>query len=305
MIFDRIPVDATASPTFNEVSDNTCTRISIGEVFPPYEGDWAGSTGDLADLQPVDGIPDTLNLPFAKVATMYDAGTAKFTGLIEVGDLLQLSDHSQIFSITGITANSATAIVSVAFANPPKNVPTTDALWFGNTTDIKFRMYRRPTKSMTGAVNLPRGMCIDLSESGLGNSGHQFIAAMRSGTTFDDLYGPLHLIFNARGCVEGAYYIKHDSTGYNMVDLTSPGVYHLLIGRTDQVAPAAIASSGRDDFKANLYDERNFWLSINPYNGTISSTANLPVTPAFPLDRDADRAAARAFATSTLSTEGT
>lgn len=278
VIFERITTDPTATPSFNLIPDNTSTRISLGEVFPPYEGDWAGATGDLADMVGSDGVPDTLNIELAKVASLYDATASTFTGMVDEGDLLQLGDHSQLFTITGLgkTGN----VVHISFANPPVGFPVTDALWFGNTADLRFRMIRRPTKSLSGSTELPRGMCVDLSHSGYGTSGDQFAVPARTPPTFPDVYGPLMVVFNARGTLDGAYYISHTSTGYAMTMLTAPGVCHLLVGRVEQVEPTGtVFGSDRDRFKPNLYDEANFWISINPYNGSIYSSPNATGSP--------------------------
>lgn len=309
IILDRVPVNPAADPNFNYISDNTCTRLSIGEVFPPYEGDWANSTGILRDYfdnkwikSKKDGIPDTLEIHVAKVASLFDMGTGKPNGLIDAGDLIQLSDHSQTFTIKEINLNGT--LVEISFKNPPPGFSGSEPLWSSMSEGIKFRMTRRPSKTMAGSTALPRGMCIDLSQSGVGPAGNEFVVPKRVGSTNADLYGPIFIVFNARGAIDGAFYTSHVSA-YKMESLSSTGVLHLLVGRTEQVQPlGATAVSDRTDFKPNLNDEGNNWISINPFNGAVYSSPNAVFTPATPSSPPADRTNARQFAVNVLNVKG-
>ena len=311
LIFDRVPVDPAADTAFNLISDNTCTRLSIGEVFPPYEGDWAGSTGMLEDLRPAtpDGIPDTLTIELAKVASLWDTTTGTATGLVEAGDLLQLSDHSQTFSVTAIsvTGTSPNFFVQIGFSNPPAGFGTAEPLWSTSGSDVRFRLIRRPSKTLAGSIAIPRGLCVDLSESGIGRAGAEFAVGPRPTTSFADRYGPLFVVFNARGNVDGVYFRQHgtaaSATEILFVSTGPTGVMHFLVGRTDQVQPAGAAPvSDRDDFKSNLYDGANIWISINPFTGAIYSSPNAAIDPAATLIPD--RQEARAFAISALNGRG-
>ncbi|MGN6136017.1 MAG: hypothetical protein ACTHOU_16140, partial [Aureliella sp.] len=91
--------------------------------------------------------------------------------------------------------------------------------------------------------------------------------------------GAVYLVFSPRGTLELAYYQSRTSSGVPSVVRVLPnGIFHLLIGRTDQVDPlygtssSVAAVSTRDDFKANLVDPANVWVSVNPYSGMIYSS---------------------------------
>ena len=311
LIFDRVAIDPTADPVFNLVSDNICTRLSIGEVFPPYEGDWAGTTGALSDVAIVDGVPDTLSIELAKVSSLMDMSTTppSPTGLVDVGDLIQLGDRAQLFSITSLTVTTTPSIiVHIGFSNPPPGYSTAEPLWSTSADQVRFRMIRRPSKTLAGSVAIPRGLCVDLSESGMGVAGNEFAVGLRPAASEADRFGPLFVVFNTRGNVDGVYYRRHRSPPETTADevtfvASSPtGVMHFLVGRTEQVQPAgALPVSDRDDFRANLYDPTNIWISINPFNGAIYSTPNATIpagTPAL------DRVEARAFAINALNARG-
>lgn len=302
LIFDRVPVDTSAPPAFNLNADNTSTRLSIGEVFPAYEGDWAASTGILMDTD-TDGAPDAISIELAKVSSLIDPATNTATGLVNVGDLIRLSDHAQMFSITSITVtgSSPNFMVLIGFDNPPAGFGLSEPLWTTGAGQVRFRLIRRPSKTLAGSTVLPRGMCVDLSESGIGLSGNEFVVGMRASSSMPDLYGPLFVVFNARGAVDGVYYRLN--TGVPSFASTSPtGVLHFLVGRTEQVQPGGTASvSDRDNFKTNLLDGRNIWLSINPFTGAIYSSPNafVDLTSTTPF-----RTQARAFAINVLNGRG-
>lgn len=308
LILDRVPVDTAANASDNLISDNTCTRMSIGEVFPPYEGDWSGATGDLSDdSTDADSVPETLTIDLAKVASMIDMSTSKPNGMIEVGDLLQLGDHSQLFSITNISVQTINGAlkVQVRFANPPPGFYASDALWLTASQGIRFRMIRRPTKTLAGSTVLPRGMCIDLSQSGVGVSGNELAAAKAGTMNYAGLYGPIFIVFNARGNVDGAYY--RTSGGSSMAQMNPTGIIHLLVARTEQVAVEEMnLNSARESAVPNLFDVRNVWVSINPFSGAIYSSPNAAVSmsPTTTIATAADRKAARTFATNVLDARG-
>jgi hypothetical protein len=149
--------------------------------------------------------------------------------------------------------------------------------------EVRFRIYRTPKKMMAGSVVLPRGTCVDLSMSGVGPSGRDFSTASINSPTGSAAsagdFGAIYIVFSPRGTLELAYYQSRSSAGVPGVIRVLPnGIFHLLIGRTDQVdplydptAPAKNVST-RDNFKPNLMDPANVWVSINPYSGMIYSS---------------------------------
>lgn len=269
LILERIPGDPSAPASFNLAADNTVERISMGEVFPPYEGDWWGTTGNILPAV----TPTVFEVPLAQVASLMDVMTGTPTGLVQPYDLIQFGDHAQLFLIQSLVRNGAN--VDITFQNPPYG---TEAQWTVSGP-TRFRIYRQPTKSMVGAVSLPRGTCIDLTNSGAGANGRQFEVGTRS-TTFPAEFSSISIIFNSRGTVDGAYFINLGITPPR-VEVLPVGLYHFQIGRPEQVIssaalPTLAAPDARDDFKPNLYDTGNLWVTINPYSGAVYTTQNFP-----------------------------
>ncbi|MFN3190240.1 MAG: Tfp pilus assembly protein FimT/FimU [Aureliella sp.] len=165
----------------------------------------------------------------------------------------------------------------------------------------KFRIYRRPVKSLVGAVTMPRGTCVDLFMSGLGLANAAFDPA---GSVFNKPLPPMN--FRGVPLSPSSYSrvgILFDRTGRpaslfldeKYVPLASPGPaaeevfqefpidnkLYLMVGRTDQVATNANAllskpaPEDREALLANIFDPANSWICINPQTGLVTTT---PVT---------------------------
>lgn len=292
----------------DSVGLHTCTQLSLGEVFPPYEGDWAGATGTLMDATG-DGYADSFDIPMAQAATL--------SSIASVGDLIEFGMHKVTFRITAIT--TAGTNVRVSFLNPPQYTSGKGKLVYsseqrlptkgGATENLRFRIYRKPTKTLAGSVVLPRGTCIDLAWSGLGTTGLDFrtstnqiasqnstIAAKRS----------VFIVFNGSGSVDLVYEFQQNTGGSAIVPApTVLGLIHLLIGRTDQIDLAA-SSTGvpdREDVKANVADTANNWVSINGFSGRVYSSDIAPPDSSNSTDA-AVAATARYFATVGVNKKG-
>ena len=253
----------------------TCPRLSIGEVFPPYEGDWAGTLGTLEDTG-TDGYFDRILIPAAQASLAYPTA-----GVISIGDEITIGNNPYRFRI-----NAAPTIVNtdvaISFANPPTKADVNGIHHFamegmlpasggahypygtGRTAPaVPFKVFRRPSKTMTGSLVLPRGVCVDLTWSGLGGTLAQFNTGNASS---------IFIVFEPNGTVSSIYEYP---TGSSWPALST---IHLLVGRSDQVgAPAAV--SDRDDTKPNLLDTANRWVSINTRNGNVYTSnvaANAP-----------------------------
>ena len=272
---------------------NTALALSIGNTFPPYEGDTLGATGALTDsfarnasgvyAPGMDDAYDQLTVPAAN-------GSLITADVFGVGDFIRIGRSESLFVITAKPAGSGT----IQFANPPFYTHTDGTQWptqevqlptTGSSTAL-FKIFRKPTKSFVQSTKLPRGTCIDLSVSGI----------QQTGTQFADLTAPLMIVFDERGSVAFV------NTG-SAISQSPVGLIHLLVGRTEQVAPAGNRQSladpnDRTTFTANLNDAENRWISINPRSGAVhtSSVQTGSETATFAVRL----ATARAFATNDI-----
>lgn len=279
------------------IANDTCVRMSLGEVFPPYEGDWSGTTARIYDELPSgspDGFADFLEIPASQSASLV-GGNA----LVTAGDVVELADRNQGFVVMAVagpinSSHTGASVVRIALANPPLATTgsrSNEPVWpispeLSSGAEVSFRIYRKPAKMMAGSVTLPRGTCVDLSVSGVGPSGREFSTrGITPGSVASPApgdYGAVYIVFGPRGTVEIAYYQNQAISGGNIVRgivrVLPSGIFHLLVGRTDQVDPgfgtptAMSAASGREDFEPNVLDSANVWVSMNPYSGMIYSS---------------------------------
>lgn len=303
LILDRTRYDADGGLALN----NMCTRISIGDVFPAYTGDWAGAKGDLLDLvaiQPHEtGYADAIRIPLAQVATLIDPTTNQSTGMVQDGDLIEIGSSRQRFfiaspssTVPAIEFESSTASVIIHFNNPSETTAAValqeGALAAANLTpgaQYGFRIYRRPSKSLAGGVSLPRGTCIDLNFSGFGPTGREFStdniqpfggsAPPPYPDTNNANYGPIYIVFGPDGQV-ASWYVQNRQFNYASPSLQRgypTGLIHMLIGATDKLVDSprlnpALALSDNEELQTNLMDGENSWVTINPYTGGMHTS---------------------------------
>ncbi len=259
---------------------NSVTRLSVGQVFPPYQGDVVGAVGALANVRgwnsstkKFDATPDLFcdQLTVSNLNGQLLFVTPQIFG---AGDFIQLGDRENIFLIDGV--NSTTGVIS--FRNPPfhivdEGLPTEQhyPIQEGQIlptvgSEVSFRLFRKPTKSFAAASVLPRGTCVDLSVSGTGAAGFEFNSALSDSVM---------VVFNERGDV--AFVMANTGTAVTL--LPPSGVLHFLVGKSEQVSPAlpGILSVKSDadpaSVNANLNDKENVWVSINPYSGSVYSSS--------------------------------
>ncbi len=125
VFLDRVSVVGDAQG--NAIPANfITTRLSIGEVFPPYTGDVIGATGTMWDInmdlhagapnQPRQGdnFADQIRFNVWDVASGFGPG-----GFVSVGDTIEFEGYNGRFTIEAIE-QAASGEVAVTFFNPPE-----------------------------------------------------------------------------------------------------------------------------------------------------------------------------------------
>ena len=299
LVIERMKLNAASGVVGNDMS----TRLSIGEVFPPYAGDWSGAAATISAHPTVPGW-GVATLPFDMAASLWDPFSNVPSGIVAVDDVIQFGDSPQKYRIADeliLSGTGAARILQIIFENPPLDpfygVATREGTVFP-ATSMRFRIFRKPTKSLAANIVLPRGICIDLSVSGIGRSGRDFSAEAISNVVPPAAppaayYGPVSIVFSPNGNVQDIYFATApaDPTA-SPVDVSNStvrhpanGIVHLLVGKTEQVtsvpSPGAylgevnippLSLSTRDDATYNILDSENVWVSINPYSGAIYSS---------------------------------
>ena len=166
----------------------------------------------------------------------------------------------------------------------------------GPALDLPFKIYRKPGKALSSGVDLPRGICLDLSASGIGPTGRQFSPDVVAGDLGWSSVAPgdfrgIYIVFDPNGGVQRIYQGMLVGSVIQLGTYIPSGTIHLLLGKTDQVLPPTLISpfdgttilQGSDVATANLMDPENVWVSINPFTGSIySSVVAAPAVPANP-----------------------
>lgn len=226
-------------------------------------------------------------------------------GMIRVGDLISLRHGSAVFLIADGVIDDRGTIDDTMFiaeerflteptsANPwrleqvlttaPAAIPT------GN---YAFEIIRQPRKSAASSVELPPGTAIDLYYSGddissllprdqnLQNYYFGTDTALDS-TSTSGLLGhnePVIILFAANGTPDSVFRLTVDDNTMNAFDhlywsgtaFTRP--LYLLVGKSEKADGASDPTlPPEDDLSSNLVDLDNYWVSVNPLTGSIST----------------------------------
>jgi len=270
----------------NEVRAFYSYQMYLTESPPPYIGD-EDTSGAL--------IPSP-NSPNNRYSAQLQ-NCALFTQFISVGDLIRFDYQGPYYEI--ISYNQASVsnidITFVRARNPNQTFPPQTQ----NNVAVKFQIFRSPLPSAALAnqpapliasnppLELPSGIVVDLSVSGLGIAGNQFTPAdSNDNNTFtpSTLNPPddtdVIIMFSPDGSVDKVYFGTFSSQGQIRPKLTqfSPtGAIYLLIGRIDQVLPANLFANASKS-KSNLRDQAAIWVSIGHRTGKVTSAENLGPT---------------------------
>lgn len=286
-----------------------------------------GSGNFATSRMPFDNHADAVEFALADVLSGFgtgDSDSATNPGFVKPGDLIEFEGFTGKFVIERYKLIGASNVV-VQFFNPPStyslarslkstgarhsiyessdhsavtpqlslSVPGGAPPGYVPTKQVRFRIYRQPTRSMVGSLVLPRGTCIDLSVSGVGLNdngpdGGTFglaTAPAGLGTPSASDFSRLGLVFNSEGRLA---YIIDDNTMRtpSRIALDSSSMVYLMVGRTDQVLPGfptnsiKMAATQHPDYgaselpKSNLSDPENVWVTCNPFTGEVKTSPN-------------------------------
>lgn len=285
VLLDRL---SYAGPNNNLITNSTCLRLSMAEVLPPYCGDIQGATAQLVvGSGTYPGYANQARLPILTCPTA--------ASIISSGDFISFGDNPLTFMVNATPTTTTVAgnvYVVLSLANPTE--AKTELVWpLERSLDLPFRVFRKPGKSLTSGLDLPKGICIDLTASGVGPIGRNFspdiIAGDPSWSTVAaaDFKG-IYIIFDPNGNVQRIYQGVGGGGTYMLSTYVPTSTIHLLLGKTDQVLPPTLISpfdgstiqTGRDVATSNLMDSESLWMSINPFTGSVySSAVTEPVLP--------------------------
>ncbi|NQU25198.1 MAG: prepilin-type N-terminal cleavage/methylation domain-containing protein [Candidatus Nealsonbacteria bacterium] len=234
--------------------------LSQVQVPPPYAGD----TLDARAVVKREGMANGIATVSVKLSSFNAT-------LVNPGDLVQFNHQGPMYTITGGGDPNLTLQVDVSRGLQlpwPENGEESDP--------VPYKIFRSPMKSYATPMQLPGNAAIDLQFSG---SEDHFLGA--------GLGGPIYIMFSPDGSVYRAY---HDG---NVHYVTEP--IYLLVGRRDRI-PEPTGSELTDEVLPNYQDTRNFWLTLSPQTGlvtTVEVAAGPNNTTGIPADVQDSRSLAR------------
>lgn len=230
-----------------------CTEVLTAEIPQPYSGDVIDAKATVSHDPDAGG---------ANGWTVNFAGNAFFDTIILPGEhfLLRLDYKNPLFQCQR-TGNQTARIIpnaSLNLAGPPWQHINSN---HGPKRPVPFQIYRSPTRSAASPLQLPRGMGIDLSVSGIGFKGNQFNPDSQLGP------GNITIMFSPNGSVDSIY------VGNQVLPQTTK--VYLLIGRVNQINPVnPFQTDIGGNQQANLRDPSSIWFSISPKTGQIRNSLN-------------------------------
>lgn len=262
---------------------NSSLLMYTMETPPPYAGDEVNSRiGVTVASEPWPLNNPTGNIP---VVTLTDPSPLQY---VTISSFLNVNDPVEVrldFRGPRYTAFvTQTSPLTLKFAIPAKNTRM-----FPNGGMTPCQIFLPPQRSSATPLQLPTDMCIDLTCSGVGNTGNQF-ANWNSG-----VHDSVRFTFSPKGNIDQVSTVN-GSWG------RPGGNIHILVGKYEHAVDATtvmntdgindVSFSGLDyleyinptvdpDLETNLADGSSMWVSVNHLSGQITTTRNKLITPAY------------------------
>lgn len=183
-----------------------------------------------------DSVGTTVTVASGGSTVNFNSATFDSTQ-VSVNDFIKFNYQGHLYKITAVNASSLTISTSGSTAT---NYPAAG--------DYAFQIYRRPIRLPGAPLTLPEGRVLDMSIATT-----SITAGLPAGSA-----GPYVILFSPGGSVSGLFY--GGSSG-SSISVTGP--VHLLIGKTEQVAPTATSMTNWEDLE-------NLWVAIHPQTGLVT-----------------------------------
>ncbi|RCS54554.1 hypothetical protein DTL42_05295 [Bremerella cremea] len=253
------------------VSNSSLLMYTL-ETPPPYAGDELNSRLDVSNSSGTVTLSD----PNARYASA--------TGLLTANQMVEIR--------LDYRGPRYTATVSqVSPLQLQFTLPANDQTIFPSHGKVACQIFLPPQRSSATPLQLPSDMCIDLTCSGVGNTGNQF-ANWNSG-----VHNSVRFTFSPKGNVDKVSTV-------NGTWGRPGGNIHLLVGKYDHAVDtiAVMQTENIDEtnsmtfpglnyldyinpadpkLETNLADGTSMWVSVNHLTGQITTTRNKLITNTF------------------------
>ncbi|REJ64702.1 MAG: prepilin-type N-terminal cleavage/methylation domain-containing protein [Planctomycetota bacterium] len=235
-----------AGVLFEPLPDGLASLTLVPVESPPPFGGFA--TGDRIRFTAVNasGALATVTVSFVNAAGQpltYGLSTLLDSGVITVGDRLQLNYRGNRFLIT---AASGSTLTLRSEAVSPR--------WPSTSVAYPFLFHRRPRPSADAPVTLPGSAVVDLTLSGA-----------TDGTVFNpQLATPIIISFAPAGNVDRVYHAGGPAGAKMSKTLC------FLIGRPEDI----VGQVPNLSMTSNMTDLNNVWVAVNTVTGMVGTFEN-------------------------------
>ena len=270
----------------DETEPRACRVLRQVEVPLPYTGDLDYATITLIfDPNSDPNWPNNdnvLSFPTGVIGDPFSPSVGP--PLIQSGDVLQLNNQGHRWEITIPDPTNGppwrVSLESETTANPPAT--------FGNSVvgPVPFKIIRQPVPSAAAPLVLPRGMVIDLNDSGYTNQSPGSVPALTPSNAEDkvDVFAaldttvnvlnsgiepsPVMIMFSPGGGIQRVYHSAYGGTDTagRYASPTTSSIF-LMIGKWDRSGEASMLP---EDGLHNWQHAENLWLALNPKTGQVT-----------------------------------
>ncbi len=243
------------------------TSLQNVEVAPPYGGDLSTS---MALLEPISTTQAEVylgsNLDRSAMPPRFTTPDAGWLNLVRINDLIRFNRQGHYYRIinvdTSATGNSNVPALQIQVINsalPPFAYYAVTTPEPGNWLPVPYEIIRQPETSAGTPLEIPDGVAIDLSASGIGKAG-----------VFPGNPGPIVVLFSANG--QAALWMPNDPSGtYLLTTIPSDSIF-FLIGRNESLQGVAGPVDG------NIAATDTYWVTVQHQTGLVISSENVPNT---------------------------
>ncbi|MDA7979350.1 MAG: prepilin-type N-terminal cleavage/methylation domain-containing protein [Pirellulales bacterium] len=243
------PVGVSIEP--DEINPLRATSLQYVEVAPPYGG-------DFADSKAIVGADPSFPTDITRGIAQVGAADAMWQGLVKIGDLIRFNHQGHFYQIVGpVDPTDNTLVDRSAAAFEIRSINSAVPRFADQGLSVPYEVVRQPETSAGPPLEIPDGVVIDLSLSGVGKAG-----------TFPADPGPINLIFSPKGQV--AILMPEDPTGTFQRQAVPFDAIFLMIGNNESIGAI---TAGTDN---NLNNPNAYWVTVHHQTGLVTSSDNVP-----------------------------
>jgi type II secretory pathway pseudopilin PulG len=259
-----------------------CSQIYLAEVPSPYSGDVQNAravvrnTSNTGDPNyDTNLLPNPYQIPLTQqpmppltgwcIDFLNAASVGSLTpnqgALIARGERFSIRFDNKGLLFQGIRSDSDGYYYIINYGNmPPRGNGLPTGMNPNPNAGYSYQIYRQPQR-IGQPLELPQGIVVDMSYSGVSPTGYQFEAAKQR----------LLVMFSPTGGVASVSYV-HQQTNSIWEDTETSKLF-LLVGRTEKME---IGPAFTNVAAANLADGANLWVAVNRRTGSVATVENVP-----------------------------